>query len=172
MWAKIEVFGTADRLHSFADHAENDACNNLSILVLAKAKVKDKITLRLTVSHYVLMSSPLWDLWPDITSCLKVAVLFLLGALSDERTGLQFAVQSLNSPSGAEPVTILYCLIWDSPILKGQVPVFTSLRNRVAQLCPRALGSFFVASYDSQDYDRGILCLYSLPPLCFWTPVT
>jgi hypothetical protein len=35
---------------------------------------------------------PLWDLRPDITSCLKVAVLFLWGALSDERTGLQFAV--------------------------------------------------------------------------------
>jgi hypothetical protein len=27
--------------------------------------------------------------------CLKIAVLFLWGALSNERTGLQFAVQSL-----------------------------------------------------------------------------
>jgi hypothetical protein len=26
------------------------------------------------VSQYVLMSSPFWDLWPDITSCRKVAV--------------------------------------------------------------------------------------------------
>jgi hypothetical protein len=43
--------------------------------------------------------------------CLKVAVLFLWGALSDERMGLQYAVQSLNGPSRAEPVTILYCLI-------------------------------------------------------------
>jgi hypothetical protein len=42
-----------------------------------------------SVSQYVLMSSPLWDLWSDITSCRKVAVLFLWGALSDERTGLQ-----------------------------------------------------------------------------------
>jgi hypothetical protein len=47
----------------------------------------------------------------DITSCLRVAVLFPWSALSDERTGLQFAVQSLNGPSRAEPVTILYCLI-------------------------------------------------------------
>jgi hypothetical protein len=31
--------------------------------------------------------------------CLKVAVLYLWDALSDERTGLQFAVQSLNGPS-------------------------------------------------------------------------
>jgi hypothetical protein len=42
--------------------------------------------------------------------CLKVAVLFLWGALSDERKGLQFAVQSLKGLSGAEPATILYCL--------------------------------------------------------------
>jgi hypothetical protein len=42
-----------------------------------------------------------------IIRCLKVAVLLLCGALSDERMGLQFAVQSLNGPSHAEPVTIL-----------------------------------------------------------------
>jgi hypothetical protein len=34
----------------------------------------------------------LWDLRPDIISCRNVAVLYLLGALSGERTGLQFAV--------------------------------------------------------------------------------
>jgi hypothetical protein len=65
---------------------------------------------------------PLWDLWPDITSCLKVAVLSLWGALSNERMGLQFAVQSLNCPSRAELITILFCLMWDSPNLEGQVP--------------------------------------------------
>jgi hypothetical protein len=43
--------------------------------------------------------------------CLKFAVLSLCGALSDERTGLQFAVQSLNGPSPAELATIFYCLI-------------------------------------------------------------
>jgi hypothetical protein len=43
--------------------------------------------LRLTVSQYVLVSSSLWDLWPDIISCLKVAV-SLWGVLSDERSGL------------------------------------------------------------------------------------
>jgi hypothetical protein len=35
-------------------------------------------------------------------------------------------------------------------------PVFTSPRNRVAQLYPQALGSRFVASYDSQGYSGGI----------------
>jgi hypothetical protein len=91
---------------------------------------------------------------------LKFAVLFLWGSLSDERTGLQFAVQSLNGPSRSEPVTILYCLIWDSPNLEGQVPVFISPRNRVAQLYPQALGSLYIASYDSQGYGGGILTLY------------
>jgi hypothetical protein len=57
--------------------------------------------------------------------CLKVAILFLWGALFDEDTGFQFAVHSLNGSSSAEPVTILYCLIWDSSNLEGQVPVFT-----------------------------------------------
>jgi hypothetical protein len=53
---------------------------------------------------------------------------------SDEKTGLQFAVLSLNCPSRAEPLTILYYLIWNSPNLEGQVPVFISPGNRVAQL--------------------------------------
>jgi hypothetical protein len=73
--------------------------------------------------------------------CLRVTV-------SDERTGLQFAVQSLTDPSRTGPITILYCLIWDSPSLEGKVLVFISPRNRVAQLYPRALGSLYVVYYD------------------------
>jgi hypothetical protein len=46
--------------------------------------------------------------------------------------------------------------IRDSPNLEGQVPVFISPRNRVAQLYPQVLGFLFVASYDSQDYGGGI----------------
>jgi hypothetical protein len=46
--------------------------------------------------------------------------------------------------------------ISDSPNLEGQVPVFISPRNRVAQLHPQALGSIFIASYDSQGYGGGI----------------
>jgi hypothetical protein len=51
---------------------------------------------------------------------------------------------------------ILQSQIRDSPNLEGQVPVFISPRNRVAQLHPQALGSLFVASYDSQGYGGGI----------------
>jgi hypothetical protein len=65
--------------------------------------------------------------------------------------------QSLLGRSPAELTVIFYCLIWDSPNLEGQVPVFISLRNRMAQLYPRALGSLFIASYDSQGCGGDIL---------------
>jgi hypothetical protein len=51
---------------------------------------------------------------------------------------------------------ILLPQIRDSPNLEGQVPIFISPRNRVAQLYPQALCSLFVASYDSQGYGGGI----------------
>jgi hypothetical protein len=51
---------------------------------------------------------------------------------------------------------ILPSQIWDYPNLQGQVPIFISPRNRVAQLYPQVLGSLFVASYDSQGYGGGI----------------
>jgi hypothetical protein len=59
---------------------------------------------------------------------------------------------------------IFYCLIWDSPNLEGQVPIFISPRNRVAQLYPRALCSLSVASYESQ----GLRWRYSNPPAHGW----
>jgi hypothetical protein len=45
----------------------------------------------------------------------------------------------------------------DSPKLEGQVPVFLSPRNGVAQLYPQALGSVFITYYNSQGYGGGIL---------------
>jgi hypothetical protein len=61
--------------------------------------------------------------------------------------------------SPAELTAIFYCLIWDSPNLEGQVPVFISPKNKVVQLYPRALRSLFIASYDSQGYGGDILTL-------------
>jgi hypothetical protein len=83
-----------------------------------------------SVSRYVLVSSTLVGLMTRyyfLSECcrMKFTVLYLWGALSDERMGLQFAVKSLNGPSRAEPVTILYCLILDSPNLEGQVSSYT-----------------------------------------------
>jgi hypothetical protein len=44
--------------------------------------------------------------------------------------------QSLLGRSPAELTTIFYCLIWDSPNLEGQVPVFISPRHWVPFLSP------------------------------------
>jgi hypothetical protein len=46
--------------------------------------------------------------------------------------------------------------VFYSSSLEGQVPVFISPRNKVAQLYPHAMGSLFVASDDSQGYGGGI----------------
>jgi hypothetical protein len=51
---------------------------------------------------------------------------------------------------------ILLSQIRDSAKLEGQVPVFISLRSRMARLFPQAVGSIFVAYYDSQGYGGGI----------------
>jgi hypothetical protein len=62
----------------------------------------------------------------------------------------------LRSESWGTRDHILLSQIRDSTNLKVQVPLFISPRNRVAQLYPQALGSLFVASYDSQGYGGGI----------------
>jgi hypothetical protein len=79
-------------------------------------------------------------------------------SLSDGRMGLSFTI-------AAGPRQRSHCLvriprdsrlllsqIRDFPNLEGQVPVFISSRNRVAQLYLQAVGSILVASYDSQGY--------------------
>jgi hypothetical protein len=43
------------------------------------------------------------------------------------------------------------------PLQEGQILVFISPRNRVAQIYPWALGSLSIASYDLQGYGVGIL---------------
>jgi hypothetical protein len=51
---------------------------------------------------------------------------------------------------------VLLSQIRDSPNLEGQVPVFISPRNRVAQLYPQAQGSNFVTSDHSKGCGRDI----------------
>jgi hypothetical protein len=62
----------------------------------------------------------------------------------------------LRSESHETHDRILLSQIRDSPNLEGQVPVFISPGERVAYLYPQVLGSFSVASYDSQGYGGGI----------------
>jgi hypothetical protein len=54
-----------------------------------KSKSKSHCDWR-SISQKVLVSSPIWGSWPDIYYRLTVMVLFLCGALSDERTSLSF----------------------------------------------------------------------------------
>jgi hypothetical protein len=56
----------------------------------------------------------------------------------------------LRSNSDGTHDHILLSQIRDTPKLEGQVPVFISTRNRVAQLYPQAPASLFVVSYDLQ----------------------
>jgi hypothetical protein len=75
------------------------------------------------------------------------------GALFEKRMGLQLIVVLasaviLESESYGTRDHSLLSQIRDSRNLDGQVTVFISSRNRVAQLHPQALGPTFVASFD------------------------
>jgi hypothetical protein len=66
--------------------------------------------------------------------------------------------QSLLGQSSAELTAIFYCLIWDSPNLEGQVPVFISPKFKFKLYCDRRSVGQFV--------------LVSCPIWCRWPDVT
>jgi hypothetical protein len=77
--------------------------------------------------------------------------------------GLSFTVtagprqRSFSGPSPAGLMTAFYCLGLETPpTWRARSPYFISPRNRMARLYPQAMGSLFVASYDSQGYGGGI----------------
>jgi hypothetical protein len=101
------------------DITKTDETYSLNLVeVTLRLKVSQSVclgvepTLRLVTRYYFLLEG----------YCLKVAVLFLLGALSDERAGLQFAVQSLNGPNRTEPFTLLSHLRFLQPGGPGSRP--------------------------------------------------
>jgi hypothetical protein len=66
------------------------------------------------------------------------------------------------SPTGL--MNIVYCLyFWDSPNQHGQVLVFVSPRNRIAQLYPRVLGYWIWAAIGPSYIARGGSLLISYP---------
>jgi hypothetical protein len=103
----------------------------------------------------------IWDLRPDFITVRQLRVCWY-GALSLTREWvcrlqLLLALASaviLGSESRRRPYFTVS--VSRHPNLEGQVPVFISPKNRVAQLCPQALGSLFVAFYDSLGYGGGI----------------
>jgi hypothetical protein len=117
---------------------------------------------RRSVGHSVLVSSSHLEIMTGFfSSVLQLWVSWCWAPLWREDGSVIYSYhclwampeQSLSGPSPAELKTLFYCLIWDSPNLEGQVPVFISPRNRVAQVYPRALGSYD----DSQGYGGGII---------------
>jgi hypothetical protein len=83
-------------------------------------------------------------------------------ALSDDTMGLSFTIAAgprqrshSRSESRGTHDHILLSQIRDSSNLEGQILVFISPMNRVAQLYPQAPGSLFVACCDSQGFGGG-----------------
>jgi hypothetical protein len=117
-------------------------CINVAITIMDIIRSRSYFTTDGQSASMCWYRAPLWDLRPDITFSRNVAVWNLRSCFYGAPSLTRGRVCNLqcNHPSRAEPVTILYCLIWDSPNLEGQVPIFISPRNRVAQLYPLALG--------------------------------
>jgi hypothetical protein len=89
--------------------------------------------------------------------CLTVVGFLMLGTLSDERLGLQFTRTIASGPCQSSHCRVPVLQNSRPYFTENQVPVFISPRNRVAEIYPRALGSLFVALYDSQGCGAGIL---------------
>jgi hypothetical protein len=137
---------------------------------VTEVKVKGKVILRPTVSRPVCPgvkppSGPVinfsFSLKFSLDSC---GFVILLRPLWREDGSVIYCccwfspaqLRSGLSPAGLK--TNFFCPnSWEFPNLEGQVPIFISPRNRVAEIYPRALSSFSIASYDSQSYDGGIL---------------
>jgi hypothetical protein len=95
--------------------------------------------------------APIWGPRPDFYYCQTDAGLLMWGARSDKKTGLSFTIAVALASA-----VILGSAPRGTHDMEGQIPVFIFPRNRVAQLHPQALGSLFVAFYDSQGYCGGI----------------
>jgi hypothetical protein len=85
LFQKLDLFPSDDGREkpSLLGHLERANFNHCTTDIKSKSCYDWR-----SVSQYVLVSSLLWNLWPDIIFCLKVAVLPLWGSLSDERFGL------------------------------------------------------------------------------------
>jgi hypothetical protein len=142
----------------------------LGSLFVASYDSQDRFRFRLfcdrrSVGHSVLVSGP--NLGPMTRFFITVGNLRSSCCGTPSLTGrrvcnllVQFAVTLGSKSRRTHGHILLSHLILPQP--GGPSPLFISHRNRVAQLYPRALGSSFVASYDSQGYGGGILTCLTL----------
>jgi hypothetical protein len=108
-----------------------------------------------SVGQFVLESGPFWGPWPDFNFLCLTVTFFLLhvGRPLWQEDGV------CNLQCNHSLVRVHNHLLLSHlrlPQHGGPGPSYIP-RKRVAQSYPRALGSLFVASYDLQAYDRGIL---------------
>jgi hypothetical protein len=102
-------------------------------------------SLTLTTSSFFQQNT--CDHSPYVTSSLTRGWVCRLQLLQSLASALLFMSESRGTHDH-----ILLFQTRDSPKLEGQVPVFLSPKNGVAQLYSQALGSLFIASYDSHGY--------------------
>jgi hypothetical protein len=99
---------------------------------------------------------------------LTFAGLLMCGAYLILETGIVFSncrcshqPSHVGSQSSGNHRHVSLSEIQDSPMLEDQAPIFMSSTDRVAQICPQALGSLFVASYHSQFFTELLIPLYN-----------
>jgi hypothetical protein len=128
-------------------------CHDINTKFHKDCQLKVKVMLRPTVSWPVCLEiEHPCGTYDQIFITVRQLRIFWCGALSLTRGRVTVAVGPRQRSH-----SILLSQIQDISNLEGQVPVFISPRNRVAQLHPQALGSIFVASLDSKGYGGGNL---------------
>jgi hypothetical protein len=128
----------------------------------ARARVRIRVILRLAIYRQAVHPGDKdpWDSRPAIIFRLNICVHspYVTSFLTRGRVcRLQLllilaSAAILRSESHGIHDHILLSQIWDSLNPEGQVSIFISPRNGVAQLYRQALGSISVASYNSQGY--------------------
>jgi hypothetical protein len=134
--------------------------SRVRVRVRVRVRIRDW---RFTANQFVLATSPLrlkisnFICQPNICDYSLHVTSSLTRGWSLQLLLIFASAVILRSESLGTHDHISLSLIRDSRNLEGQVPVYISPRNKVARFYPQALGSLFVASYDSQGYGGGIL---------------
>jgi hypothetical protein len=110
-----------------------------------------EVTSQLTVSQSVCLGiehpcATCVQILLPVGMLFKFTILFLWGALSDERTGLQLQCNHPMVRVAQNPQPYFTASSETPPTWRGQVLVFIFPRNRVAQLYPRAF--YFGSEFD------------------------